>query len=362
MKKIILALVVYSVSAAATEPKMPYSPSLDLNSMNREVQPCENFYQYSCGGWIKKNPIPADQASWDVYGKLTLDNQKFIRELLEDAAKPSDKRTPAQQKIGDYYHACVDEAAIEKADIQPIQEDLKAIAAMQSTADLSPVLAKDHLRGLGQGTLFSVSSDQDYSNSQSVIAFANRAALGLPDRDYYTKTDKKSQEIRAKYMDHLRQSFELLGDSKELAAKQADQVMALETTLAKSMLTRVEMRDPHKLFHKMPMAKFKAMLPAIKWELYLKTLGIQDGGSINVTEPKLYGEIQKQLKKTPLANWKAFMRWTTVHNTAPYLSKRFADSDFEFYGKVLRGVKEQRPRWRRCAIWTDALLGEALGQ
>jgi endothelin-converting enzyme/putative endopeptidase len=355
-------ILLVTFSAAATEPQLPYSPSLDLSSMNKQVQPCQDFYQYACGGWIQKNPIPGDQASWDVYSKLALDNEKFIRALLEEAAKPSATRSPAQQKIGDYYRACMDEPAIEKADLKPLKERLDSIAAIQSLADFSKVLAQEHLVGLGHGTLFSISSDQDYGDSQSVIAFANRAGLGLPDRDYYTKTDKKSVEIRAKYVEHLRQSFELLGDSKALAGPEAEQVLALETKLAKAMLTRVELRDPRKLFHKMPLAKFKALVPAIDWNTYLQTLGLDHTDVINVTEPKYYSEIQKLLKAVPLAHWRLLLRWNLVHNAAPYLSSRFVNSDFEFYQKYLHGTKELRPRWRRCAAWTDDALGEALGQ
>jgi endothelin-converting enzyme/putative endopeptidase len=361
MKKLI-AILALATTSHATEPKLPYSPSLDLNSMNKTINPCQDFYQYACGGWIKNNPIPPDQSTWDVYGKLALDNEKFIKALLEEAAKPAEKRTPAQQKIGDFYYACMNEDAIEKADAQPIKSDLEAIDAIQALPDLTKYLAKDQQRGLGGGILFSITSSQDFADSENVIAFAGRAELGLPDRDYYTKSDEKSLEIRKKYLEHLQDSFVLVGENKETAAKDAKNVMALETKLAKAMLTLVEMRDPRKLFHKMTMDKFKASLPAISWNDYLSVLNLEHIQTINVTEPKYFAKVQKLLRSVPLDHWRAFLRWSLLHETSAYLSSRFVRPDFDFYGKYLHGTKEQRPRWRKCATWTDGALGEALGQ
>lgn len=359
MLKIILALVA-SASSFAKDPQLPYSPSLNLTSMNREISPCTDFFQYACGGWLKKNPIPGDQASWDVYAKLGLDNQKFIHQLLAEAAKPSSKRTPSAQKIGDYFHACMDEAAVEKAGLKPIEARLARIEAIQTLGDLSAHVMTEHQ--LGANALFNITADQDFSNSQDVIAFANRGALGLPDRDYYTKTDPKSVEIRNRYIAYLADDLERLGDAKEKATQEAHEVMDLETKLAKAMFTRTELRDPRKLFHKTTIAKFKKSVRDFSWDAYIKDMGLSDSAPINVTEPRYFAEVNKQLKKTPLAVWKNFLRISLLHETAPFLSKKYDDSRFAFYGTYLHGIKEQRPRWRRCALWTDDALGEALGQ
>ncbi|MGO9239315.1 MAG: M13 family metallopeptidase [Bryobacteraceae bacterium] len=342
--------------------QLPYSPSLDKSSMDLSAKPCEDFAKYACGNWVKQNPIPNDQASWDVYSKLTLDNQRFLWGLLEQAAKPAPDRTAAQQKVGDFYHACMDEGAVEQAGLQPIRKNLDAIAAIRTLADLSRVVTAGHMDGTGEGTLFELSSDQDFENSQSVITFAERGSLGLPDRDYYTKTDAKSVEIRAKYVEHMKLVFGLLGDTGAEAEAHAQQVMAIETELAKSMLTRVELRDPHKLFHKLGRGEFAALAPALDWDGYFASAGLGLVQVVNVTEPAFYKALEQQLHAHPIREWRSFLRWNLIRDASPYLSSPFVNSSFEFYSKYLRGVPEQRPRWRRCVRWVDRDLGEALGQ
>ena len=330
--------------------------------MDTSVQPCEDFYRYSCGNWSKKNPIPANQASWDVYGKLAYDNERLLWGILDQAAKGGVGRGDSERKIGDYFQACMDEPAVERAGLQPIASALKRIAAIQSLADLAKAVTAGHADGTGSGTLFNISSDQDLENSQSVIAFANRGALGLPDRDYYTKTDAKSVEIRKKYVAHMASVFELLGDSAYNAASKARLVMAIETELASSMLTRVELRDPHKLLHKMDRKAFQALTPSFAWDGFFPALGLEGAQTMNVTEPAFYQALEKSLRAHKIADWRAFLRWNLIRDASPYLSSAFVNANFEFYSKYLRGVPEQQPRWRRCVRWTDRDLGEVLGQ
>jgi putative endopeptidase len=218
---------------------LPYTPSLDIPSMDRSVAPCDNFYKYACGGWMKNNPIPGDQATWSVYGKLTYENQLFLWGLLEQAGDTSVKRSSSQQKIGDFFHACMDEATAEKAGADPIQAELQAIDELKSLKDLPALVAKEHLTFYASSTLFNFGSNQDFADSSQVIAFAGAGGLGLPDRDYYTKTDAKSEEKRQKYVAHVQQMFELLGDTPDAAAARAKAVMRIETALAKASLTRV---------------------------------------------------------------------------------------------------------------------------
>ena len=349
--------------AAQAITELPYSPSLDLTSMDTSVQACQDFYKFSCGNWIVKNPIPGDQASWDVYAKLTFDNERLLWGLLEEAAKPSPDRTPAQQKIGDYYHACMDLPAIEKAGLTPIQPQLDAIANIKNLADLSRYITQQNVLGVDHGVLFGFGSNQDFENAQDVIAFAARGRLGLPDRDYYTKTDPKSVEIRAKYLEHLTKTFGMLGDTPAEAAAHAKQVMEIETDLAKSELTRVELRDPHKQLHKMTRENFEALDPSYDWKGFFAAMPIPATAQIvNVTEPAYYTELEHEYKTRSIDDWKSFLRWNVIRGNADYLTAAFVQANFDFYGKYLRGTPEMQPRWRKCVTRVNHDLGEELGK
>jgi putative endopeptidase len=339
---------------------LPYSPSLDPSSMDRLVDPCIDFYRYSCGEWIKKNPIPPDQSSWDVYGKLTEDNRRFLWGILEEASKPSANRNVVETETGDYFHACMGETAVEKAGAAPLKPGLDEIATLKSLADLPAFLANHHLAG--ENMLFGFGSNQDFADSTRVIAFATAGGLGLPDRDYYVKTDAKSQETRQKYLEHVAKMFELIGEQPKQAKRDARTVMAIETGLAKASLTRVEQRDPYKLFHKLTPSELQALTPEFRWETYFTSAQVPESSAINVTEPAFFKELQGELKSRKLADWKTYLRWHLVDRKAPYLSSPFVQANFDFFSKYLRGLKEMPPRWKRCVQRVDRDLGEALGQ
>src|ERR1700722_347386 len=346
----------------------PYTPGLDVSSMDKTADPCVDFYQYSCGGWRKNNPIPGDQARWSVYGKLYQDNQQFLWGILSQLSQQTTGRNADQQKIGDYFGACMDESAVNKLGAKPLKSYLDQIAAMQSTKDLPATLAGLHSSisafpsGFGGGFFFNFGSDQDYENSQNVIAFATAGGLGLPDRDYYTKTDERSVDIRSKYLVHVQAMFELLGYKPDVAKAEAAKVMEIETALARATLTRVERRDPYKVFHKVDLNGLQAMTPHFDWSVYLKGLGLTAQNTFNVTEPAFYAELDKQLTALNLEDIKTYLRWHAAHASAPYLSEDFVNEDFNFFSKTLRGVPQLRPRWKRCAALVDDQLGEALGQ
>ena len=355
----VLALILvprsaYTQSAASSHPSV-----LDVTSIDTSVDPCTDFFTYSCGGWLQKNPIPPDKTSWGIGGKLADDNRALLREILEEAAAGGAGRDPVKQKIGDYYTACMDEKAIETAGASPLKSDLERISKMHSKRDMARVIAA--MPGLN--VPFAFQSDQDYKNSSQVIAEVDQSGLGLPDRDYYLNTDAKSVELRQAYVAHVQKMFELLGDAPEVAPpREAQTVLRIETALAKGSLTQVERRDPKLLYHKMTRRELEGLSPSFRWKEYFSLAGQPGLQSLNVTAPEFFKAMDATLKKESLDSWKAYLRWHLVNANAPYLSTAFVDADFDFFGKTLTGAQQLEPRWKRCVNYVDNDLGEALGQ
>ena len=346
---------------AAQEPVLPYIPSLDLASMDKTADPCVNFYQYACGGWKKNNPIPPDQTSWSVYAKLYQDNLQFLRDILEQASASAGLRDAVTQQIGDFYAACMDEATVEKQGTAPVRGYLDAVGNLKSAKEIAPLVAQLQ-QVYGRSVLFEAGSTQDPDNSELMIAELDQGGLGLPDRDYYTKEDAKSKETRERYVQHVQKLFELMGENRDTAKKDADTVMRLETALAKASMTRVDRRDPYKMKHKMKLADLNELAPNFDWKAYYSTAQYPQFEILNVDTPDFFKEVNTLLAAEPIDNWKTYLRFHVVDSASPYLSSPFVDENFEFYRKYLRGAKEQQARWKRCVGYTDHGLGEALGQ
>jgi endothelin-converting enzyme/putative endopeptidase len=370
---LLLLLVALSLANAQTpssqpssEAALPYSPSLDVSSMDKSVDPCVDLYRYSCGGWQTKNPIPPDQTSWSVFAKLYEDNLIFLHGMLEQAAQRDAQRNAVTQQIGDFYAACMDEAAVEKRGLTAIQPELDAIAQLKSAKELTPLVARLQLiyyrYSYNGSLLFSAGSTQDPDDSEQVIADVGQGGLAMPDRDYYIKDDAKSKETRERYLQHVQRVFELIGDGPAAAKQNAEAVVRLETAMAKASLTRVERRDPHKLVHKMKVADLIQLAPSLDWLAYYHEMQYPEIGILNVDEPEFIKELNALLSSESIDSWKSYLRFHVADTSSPYLSSKFVEENFDFYRKYLRGATEIQPRWKRCVEYVNYDLSEALGQ
>ncbi len=369
MRRLLLPLLFACCSALAAEPgrdtplpTLPYTPGLDPSLMDRSVDPCVDFYAFSCGGWQRQNPIPPDQASWSVYGKLQEEIQRHLWGLLQTASDPSSARSPVQAEIGDYFAACMDEARVDALGSKPVEPALAALAKVEDRRGLATWLAEQHSASGTEELLFAFGSQQDALDATRFIAAAWSGGLGLPDRADYLDPDAKSKELRSKYLEHVVRTLQLLGDDAATAKATAKKVMDIETALARATLTRVERRDPYKVFHRVQVAELERLAPAFDWKAYLAGMGIPDTQVLNASQPGFFKGMSTELKRRPLADWKLYFRWHLVNSQAPYLSRAFVDEDFAFNHKVLQGTEALAPRWKRCVRWVDRDLGEALGQ
>jgi len=334
----------------------------DLASLDKNTQACTDFYQYANGGWLAANPIPAAFSSWGVAEVLQEKNRDVLHEILESlAANTNAPKGSAEQKVGDYYATCMDEAKIEKEGMKPLEPVFEQIAAIKDAGGLQNAIA--HFHSMGLHVVFSSDSTQDFKNSSEVTFEIYQGGLGLPDRDYYLKTDDDSKKTRDAYVQHVTKMFELLGDDAAKSAAEAQTVMAIETKLAEASLTRVEMRDPSRIYHRMTVAQVKELAPAFDWAGYMKKLGVPQAADVNVETPDFFTKaVNPMLSSVPITDWQTYLRWHVINNTAPALSSVFVDEDFNFKGKVLQGAKENLPRWKRCVGGTDRVLGEAVGE
>ena len=357
------ALSLLSGPLASAQQPAPAHPLrvFDTSLIDTTVPACENFYKFSCDGWFARNPLPADQTSYGRFTELFELNRQHLREILEASAAGGASRIPNEQKIGDEYASCMDTASIDKLGIAPLQPELDRIAALNSKADLPALLG--HLQVIGVGAFFSVRSDQDLADSTSVITSFDSGGLGLPERDYYTRTDAKSVEQRNQYLAHVAKILSLAGEPDAQAAADAKTILQIETTLAEATLTRVEMRDPQNLNHPSDIATLTSQLTHFNLTPYLAALHAPAAGKINNSEPKFMAGVNTLIDATPLDAIKTYLRWHLLHAfAAGSLPESFDHENWNFYSHILRGAEKQEDRWKTCTSRIDREMGEALGQ
>ena len=332
---------------------------IDLTNLDRTCKPCQDFYQFANGGWLKRNPIPPSYSSYSNFQKLYDRNNDVLHAILSRAATSHAAKGSNLQKIGDFYASCADMAAINAAGTKPIAP-LLALARGAATASLAPTLAT--LSSSGVSSFFGFGPGADFHDSSLNIVQLRQGSLGMPDRDYYLKDDAPTVAIRNAYVAHVQTMFQLLGDSPATAASEAQSVLATETALARVQLSRVASRDPANVYHKMTFAELQALAPAFDWAAYFSARHVAASVPINVAQPDFFKGFSSLLGTISTADLRTYLRWRTIHAYAAELSQPFVDANFAFYSHTLRGTPTQQPRWKTCVEATDGTLGEALGQ
>ena len=369
---IVLMLVVLGGVVLAQSTAAMKLEHFDPAMADKSLDPCNDFFQYACSKWMKANPIPADQSGWGTFNSLALWNIAAVRETLESAASSSGNRTAIEQKVGDYYAACMDEAAVNRAGIAPLKPTLERIEKLKDKSQLPELSAYIHQRirpanlnfieAQYQGILFGVYAQPGFDDASMTLGALDQAGMNLPSREFYLNDDDKSKEIRAKYLKHISRLLVLSGESSAAAEADAAAILSFETALANAAMDIVLRRDPKNQNNKMTLEQVQALTPSFDWKKYFAAMGVPASREYLVISPAFFKGLEKLIVSEPIDHWRAYLRYSAVHFAAGALSDRFVEENFDFYGRTLNGSPQIQPRARRCAINTDADLGEAVGQ
>jgi predicted metalloendopeptidase len=335
-------------------------PGVDPANLDTTVKPCDDFYAFANGGWLKSHSLPADKARYGAFEEVSERNRAILKQILEEtSAKTTWAKGSLQQKVGDFYASGMDEAAIEKRGLAPLKPILATIDTLKDGKRLPALLARLHAQGLPGGFGFFVR--QDAKQSTQYLGYLSQGGTGLPDRDYYLKDDARSREIRAKYEAHVAKMLELAGDAPDLARVRAKVVLDLETRMAQAQWSRVEMRNPQKTYNKRTLDQVASEAPGFDWKGYFLSRGVKLA-DLNLTQPSYFQAFGKLAAEVPAPQWRTYLRWHAISATANLLPKALGEEAFAFQGKVLNGTPEREPRAKRIEAAADNTLGEALGQ
>lgn len=354
-----LVVLVFSTLCLAQTNEPEHKAGFSIDNIDKSVDPCVNFYEYACGNWMKTAQIPADRASWESFTEVDEQNLRVLRDILEKAAAGGAGRDAIDQKIGDYYGACMDESAVEKKGLQPIQPELARLAAVQTKQELMDDVA--HVQLIGPNPLFSFYSASDLHNADMVIAYIDQGGLSLPDRNYYIKDDAKMVALRKALTDYATTLFTLTGQTPQKAAESAQTVLRIETALAKASMDRTLRRDPKNRDHKMSRESAMALAPNFYLARFFKDVNAPAFNDLNVSNPEFFKDVNRVVESESLDALKTYVEWHLLSGTAQWLPKAFVDARFK-YRQALTGQAEDQPRWKKCVEATDEELGEALGQ
>ena len=353
-------MTIGSFIACNDKVQKPENPAINLANLDKTVDPGNDFDAFANNGWKKLNPLPGDRARFGSFDQLSEVAEKQMNELVKETAASKNEKGSVADKTATLFNLGMDSVKLENQGITPLKPYLEDIEKIASMEDVETAIAKLH--SLGFSPMFKLYGSTDAKNSSMVIAQLSQSGIGMADRDYYVNDDPRSKDLREKYILYIGKIFKLMGVEEAISMKYAETIMKMETRLAKASMTRLERRDPHKTYNKTTTKGLIELSPSFNWNRYFVSQGVGDPGEINLNQPEFLREVSAMLKDVPVDDWKTYLRWNVVNNSASYLSDSFVNTHFDFYGRAMSGTEQMRPRWKRVLETTSEALSEAIGQ